>query len=246
MLKPSQEKIAALNAGLVEAKNLMETLAVDIPTLLTNILPQAELADDFKALGITKKMHTAAQCINKTYGWQAFSILEKHTSDTLRSIACYLITEQNFSLARKLELIKPLADDSNSGVREWAWLAVRPSICTEPLQAIALLTPWCSSPSENIRRFASESTRPRGVWCQHSALLKAEPWLAKPILTSLNNDPSRYVQKSVANWLNDASKDQPLWVKKLCAQRQEQPQTVATQYIIKRALRTLAKKQVPD
>ena len=59
------------------------------------------------------------------------------------------------------------------GVREWVWMALRPGLAAELRRSVALLTPWTREPSERLRRFASESLRPRGVWCAHIAELKA-------------------------------------------------------------------------
>ena len=46
---------------------------------------------------------------------------------------------------------------------------------------------------ENIRQFASEVSRPRGVWCKHIEELKRESKLALPILEALKSDESKYV-----------------------------------------------------
>jgi len=87
------------------------------------------------------------------------------------------------TLAERLAAIRPLADDSHFGVREWAWIAVRPHLAADLDQAIALLAAeWTSDRSERIRRFASESIRPRGVWCAHLSVLKKEPERALPVL----------------------------------------------------------------
>ena len=74
----------------------------------------------------------------------------------------------------------------------------------------------------------------------HIASLKREPGKALPILSSLRADPSNYVQDSVANWLNDAAKDQPAFVRDLCTQWLQGTSTDATRRICQRAQRNLA------
>ena len=135
--------------------------------------------------------------------------------------------------------MRPLADDPHFGVREWAWLALRSDIVAGPLEALALLQPWTQQPSPHLRRFACEALRPRGVWATHIALFKQQPEHVLPLLETLADDPERYVQDSVGNWLNDAGKSQPDWVRTVCTRWQSTRDSVANAYIRKRALRSL-------
>lgn len=68
---------------------------------------------------------------------------------------------------------------------------------------------------------------------------KKDPAPIIPILEKLRNDPSEYVRKSVANNLNDISKDHPDIVLNLC--EQWKGQSKETDRIIKHACRTMLK-----
>lgn len=234
---------AALESGKLETATLVEGLSIDFATLLGNVFPElsenAESAIDAKA-GVTKRMLMVAEMIHETKGVTALDVLCEHESDTVRGWGAYLISlAPNQSLKQRLMRIRKLADDSHFGVREWAWLALRPHIVEAPEVAIQLLTPLTKNRSPNLRRFAVESVRPRGVWCSHIAILKSSPNLGIALLEPLKNDTNRYVQDSVANWLNDAGKSQPTWVIDLCRRWEKEPHSSATDYIIKRALRNL-------
>lgn len=126
----------------------------------------------------------------------------------MRLWAAFALTraDRTLSLRERLEAARPFAADAHFGVREWAWMAVRPYIAADIASAVALLQDWTASADPNIRRFAVESTRPRGAWSGHIAHLKTAPGAALPLLEALKADTARYVLDSVANWLNDASK----------------------------------------
>jgi len=239
----SLERRAELNAG-APSKHLTETLCVDFVELMRNALPQADKAllsamQAAQSEGIVRRMQVAGEWLAAKLGEAGFAQLAAHSSDTVRGWACYLLAAlPNLDLAERLERIKPLADDPHYAPREWAWLALRPQMAAELKRSIALLEPWTLHASEYVRRFASESLRPRGVWCSHIKALKDNPELALPLLEPLRADNSTYVQDSVANWLNDASKSQPDWVRGVCARWQQSPNP-ATMRICKRALRSL-------
>lgn len=237
-------RLALLNAGTVEASTLTECLAVDFAVLMRAAVPDitgadAEIMAAEAGTGITRRMTLAARLIGDRVGASAVDRLRDHPSDTVRGWACFLIGSADMSLSQRLAAIRPLADDGHFGVREWAWLAVRPHVAAELDSAIGCLAGWTAASSERLRRFASEATRPRGVWCAHIPALKQRPERALPILEPLRADSAPYVQDSVGNWLNDAAKDRAEWVSTLCARWTAESPASATARICKRALRSL-------
>jgi 3-methyladenine DNA glycosylase AlkC len=239
------DRLAQLNAGSA-ATTLTECLAIDFATLMGNVLP--EIGDDAltemrqaASLGISRRMPLAARLIADRIGFSAQERLANHPSDTARGWACFMIgATERMDLYQRLAAIRAYADDPHFGVREWAWMAIRPHLAAELEKAIALLAAdWPLNPSERVRRFASEAIRPRGVWCAHIAALRQHPELALTVIEPLRADPSSYVQDSVGNWLNDASKDQPDWVQALCDRWSSANSNPATARICRRALRSI-------
>ncbi len=235
--------LAALNAGTLETATLAESLAIDFRTLLQHAAPEVAVpatVDLGRAVPYTQRLSLAGVLLHEGLGIDGLDRMRSHPSDTVRGWSAYLVAAApDLTLAKRLQLVRPIADDRHFGVRECAWLAVRPHIAADVTGALRILTKWTAHRSENVRRFASESTRPRGVWCAHLNELKSDPALALPLLEPLRADPSPYVQTSVANWLNDASKSQPAWVKQLCARWRRESATEATRRICARALRTV-------
>jgi 3-methyladenine DNA glycosylase AlkC len=248
------EVLEALNEGLVPTVNLNEFLALDLARLARNVAAHIGLdpaheriADTLAMLGAFKPVKRHEHVARALYDLTepradrdaVANALATHASDIARCWASQWIMFSALPLPDKLQSVRRFAADQHFGVREMAWMAVRDEIAGAVDDAVALLRPWVLDADANIRRFASEATRPRGVWCAQIEALKAEPWRALPLLEPLKADPSRYVQNSVANWLNDASKTQPEWVHELCERWTAESRTAETAYIVRRALRTI-------
>jgi 3-methyladenine DNA glycosylase AlkC len=232
---------AALAAG-APSVNHMEQIALDMGALLTRAFPAlVGHADTLRAGGLVTRMRTGGEVLLANLGEASWQIAGASKSDTVRGWGAMAVgAEPGLPLARRLRLIRPFAADPHFAVREWAWLSLRPHVAADPIAVITALAPWSREESPLLRRFASEATRPRGVWSVHLPLLKQEPHHGLPILEPLRADPSRYVQDSVANWLNDASKAAPDWVRETCTRWliDDDPDP-ATVRICRRAVRSL-------
>ena len=90
-----------------------------------------------------------------------------------------------------------------------AEFAVRPFILADPGRAMGWLMAWARDPSPQVRRLASEGSRPRLPWGLRLKPLVADPAPLIPLLTTLRDDASEDVRRSVANSLNDIAKDHP-------------------------------------
>jgi 3-methyladenine DNA glycosylase AlkC len=93
-----------------------------------------------------------------------------------------------------------------------AEFAVRGFIAANPQRALSLMQTWAADADEHVRRLASEGSRPRLPWGMKLSALVQNPALSATILEALKEDDSLYVRRSVANHLNDITKDHPEWV----------------------------------
>lgn len=167
-------------------------------------------------------------------------LLLKHPADLVRCWAAYVIGKSELlSVKQKFAKMKPLAADAHFIVREIAWIALRPVIEKHLAQSIGILSTWAKSNNAYVRRFASEATRPRGVWCRHITALRTYPEMALCILEPLKADASKYVRDSVGNWLNDAGKTRKDFLLATCKKWNKESRTPETAYVIKRAMRSI-------
>ena len=93
-----------------------------------------------------------------------------------------------------------------------AEFAIRHFLLHDFERTLAVMQQWSLDGNEHVRRLASEGSRPRLPWSFRLANVQANPKLCASILDNLRADSSLYVRKSVANHLNDITKDHPDWV----------------------------------
>lgn len=117
--------------------------------------------------------------------------------------------------------------------------AVREFFRRDPKGTLKVMRAWADDDNEHVRRLASEGSRPRLPWSFRLDAVLSDPKLTTPILERLRADDSLYVRKSVANHLNDFSKDHPAYM--LDVLRSWDRTHPHTAWIAKHASRTLIK-----
>ena len=112
------------------------------------------------------------------------------------------------------DLSMPALAEFNKGCS--SEFAVRPFIAQDPERAMLYFYQWTESDDEWLRRLSSEGCRPRLPWAMALPDFKKDPSPIIPILEKLKNDESETVRRSVANNLNDISKDNPETALEIC------------------------------
>lgn len=124
-----------------------------------------------------------------------------------------------------------------------AEFAIRQFIKLDSEKAMKVLKEWSLDKNYHVRRLASEGCRPNLPWGEGLGMFKKDPTAIFPILENLKSDESEYVRRSVANNMNDISKNHPQIVTDLMAQWKEQN---IDPRLIKHGLRTLLKQGNKD
>ena len=118
--------------------------------------------------------------------------------------------------------------------------AVRPYIIKYQKQMINQHLIWSKHKNYHVRRLASEGIRPRLPWAMALLDFKKDPSPIIPILNNLMADEQEYVRRSVANCINDISKDHPQIVIDLV--KNNINKSTETDKLLKHASRGLLKK----
>lgn len=117
--------------------------------------------------------------------------------------------------------------------------AIRPFLIKYPKKGTLQMIKWSSHKHAMVRRLSSEGARPRLPWAMSLPNLKEDPSPILSILERLKNDESESVRRSVANNLNDISKDNP--EKVISIAKKWIGKTKETDWVVKHACRTLLK-----
>ncbi len=122
-----------------------------------------------------------------------------------------------------------------------AEFAVRPFIVRYPERMAGQMLEWAASDDADVRRLATEGFRPRLPWGMGVPEIKQDPTPVLAVLDLLRNDDDEVVRRSVANNLNDISRDHPDLVVAVLTRWGD----TAPMSLRKHALRTLLKKGHP-
>lgn len=122
--------------------------------------------------------------------------------------------------------------------------AVRHFIVRYEEKMIPQMLRWSTHSNRHVRRLATEGSRPRLPWAMALPKLKKDPTPILPILENLKQDSCEVVRRSVANHLNDISKDNPDIV--IAMAKKWKNQSPETNAIIKHGLRSLLKAGHPE
>jgi 3-methyladenine DNA glycosylase AlkC len=117
--------------------------------------------------------------------------------------------------------------------------AVREFLKADFNKTLRTMKQWAKDKDHHVRRLASEGSRPRLPWSFKLDKVIENPKLTLPILELLKEDKELYVRKSVANHLNDISKEHPKLI--LDIVKNWKGSSPHTDWILKHASRNLLK-----
>jgi 3-methyladenine DNA glycosylase AlkC len=137
--------------------------------------------------------------------------------------------------------MEALRDFTSLGSSEFA---IREFLRTDLDKTLKVMQHWAEDKDQHVRRLASEGSRPRLPWSFKLEHIIKNPSLTAGILEKLKADEAPYVRKSVANHLNDISKDNTSYMLQLV--KSWDNSNPHTGWIIKHASRTLIKKGNQD
>ena len=227
------------------SKSYIEKLAFDIKKNYENFDSKAFINSIFDTswqnLELKARMRYIAITINKylplSYKKQLEILKEVKKDFTGLEAMIFQDFVEVFGLDDFDESMKALEVFTQEASSEFA---IRQFILKYEEQTMNQMRIWAKSENEHLRRLSSEGCRPRLPWAISLPLFKQNPTKPLEIIELLKNDKSLYVRKSVANNLNDISKDNPHLVINFV--KENHGSSKELDWICKHASRTLLKK----
>ena len=121
--------------------------------------------------------------------------------------------------------------------------AIRYFLIEYPERTLKQMKVWAEDKNCHVRRLASEGSRPRLPWAIRLNGFIKDPSAVVSILEIMKFSSERLVKRSIANNLNDISKDNPDTVTNLLKKWQKEG---VSKWLINHALRTLFKQGNPE
>ncbi len=190
--------------------NLSAELTKHYPKFKSNAFVKDVFNADWENMELKQRMRHITVCINNhlplSYTEQ-IAVLKKtapaFTGFTAMFFPDFVEVYGQEDLKNSIDALTLFTQHSSSE------FAVRPFIVKYPTQLLKQHLLWAKHKNHHVRRLASEGIRPRLPWAMALPQFKKDPSPLLPILDLLKQDESEYVRKSVANCLNDISKDHP-------------------------------------
>jgi 3-methyladenine DNA glycosylase AlkC len=200
-----------------------------------------EVLEPIEALSLNERMHHTAHMLHQYLpsNYKKTIALMKEVIPQLKPGYTNLVFPDYVSLYGTSDLstsLEALKYFTRFGSSEFA---IRTFLKLDLEKTLPVVYKWSEDDNFHVRRLASEGSRPRLPWSFKLDAIIQKPSLTTPILENLKTDNELYVRKSVANHLNDFSKDSPAHLLALIkGWDKTHPHTA---WIIKRGCRSLLK-----
>ena len=205
------------------------------------------LQNDWQELELKDRMHRLAEMLgkflSKNYPKAIDAVLqvEKNYSGLVHMcfpdfVEIFGLAEADFDLS--MAALEIMTERSSSE------FAIRPFILRYPEKTMKKMLAWSKSNNYHVRRLATEGCRPRLPWAMALPEYKKDPSVVLKTIMHLIDDDELYVRRSVANNLNDISKDNAKEVISIVSKYFSRPpsdRSKEVDWVIKHACRGLLK-----
>ncbi|MCU1477065.1 MAG: alkylation repair protein [Subtercola sp.] len=195
----------------------------------TDLLKDALLADLPGSAAELDATFRTAMADSRFTGWMIWPVTEAVTARALA--AGSTVTDFDAALGLLADLTPRLT----------AEFAIRPLLQADLGRALPIIHSWTTSPDPHVRRLASEGTRAFLPWAKRVPALLEQPESTLPLINELYRDESDYVRRSVANHLNDLSRQSPDLAAAVAAEWMLAADSHTAQ-VVRHGLRSLVKK----